>query len=218
MHPTLICCVNGNKRLAGIAKHAGFKLGAQLPHTVYFDLFFADQDWKKPNRQAYMKALQIYKPSVATVLDWERQDQLPEVLDWAEEAAQYIDKILLIPKVQGGIDQLPRHINGKDVVLAYSVPTKFGGTALSPNQFAGWPIHLLGGSPHTQMKLYRGWFRHIADVVSVDGNMHNRMATQHCKYWQGGKWIALNDGHDDTPYRAFQKSCENIMEAWKHQW
>jgi len=212
--PTLIYCAGKNKRFSDIALSAGFELGAQVPCTVYHDLYFCDQDWKNPNRIAYMSALAKYKPHMATVLDWERQDQLKEVLDWAEDAAQYADNILIVPKVQRGISQLPRSIGGKPIILAYSVPTKFGGTKLSPNQFAGWPVHLLGGSPHIQMRLYNLWFRSIADVVSVDGNMSNKMATNFCKYWQHGRWVALNDGVSDTPYRAFKQSCINIMEAW----
>ena len=222
--PTLIYCANGNRRYAQIAIDAGYQYGAQLPGVVYHPVYFADQDWKKPNRMAYMAALAEHHPTMATVLDWEQEDQLNEVLDWAEAAAQYAERVLIIPKVQGGISKLPRTINGKDVVLAYSVPTRYGGTALPLWDFAGWPVHLLGGSPEKQMKIYQ----HIAGItkyVSVDGNMHMKMATQFCKFWrkqkgEKGHWVSLKETGDgdfgkDATYEAFRRSCHNIMAEWQ---
>lgn len=230
--PELIYCANGNRRFAEIAIDAGFTYGAQLPGTVYYSPEFVDQDWKKPDREKYMAALAEHRPRMATVLDWEYEEQLSEVLDWAEEAAQYVERVLIIPKVIGGIPRAPRQLGGKQVVLAYSVPTKYGGSELPLWSFAGWPVHLLGGSPHRQMKIYNH-MRCIADVVSVDGNMPNKMATRHCQFWTPGNaryasnrwWPTLREasggelwgdgGADaDAPYEAFRRSCENIMMAW----
>ena len=76
----LIYCAAGNRRFAEIATSHGFRYGAQLPGTVYTDvapLYFADQDWKEPNRDKYMSALAQHRPHMATVLDWEREEQLP---------------------------------------------------------------------------------------------------------------------------------------------
>jgi hypothetical protein len=162
---------------------------------------------------------------MASVLDWERQEQLPEVLGWAEDAAQYVEVVMLIPKVQGGIDQLPCTVGGKSVRLGYSVPTKFGGTELPIWEFAGWPVHLLGGSPHKQMELTQ-----YMDVRSADGNLAMKMATRYCEFWTPGNamyssnrwWPTLREANDgvmltdfDLPYEAFRRSCENIIAAWK---
>lgn len=230
--PTLIYCSGGNRKFAKIATDVGFEYGAQLPDTVYFPLYFADQDWRNPDRERYMAALSEHRPAMATVLDWERQDQLSVVLDWAEEAAQYVERVLIIPKVIGGVSDIPRRIGGRDVVLAYSVPTRYAGTELPVWEFAGWPVHLLGGSPQAQMQLYL-YLRHISDVVSVDGNYAQKMATKYCQFWVPGTanyaknrwWPTLReagngelwgDGSDkaDAPYEAFQRSCENIVQAW----
>ena len=208
----IIYCANGNQRFAQIAIDAGFRYGAQLPGTVYRAPWFADQDWKKPNRDRYMAALAQHRPHMASVLDWERQEQLPEILAWAEDAAQYVEVVMLIPKVQGGIHQLPRAIGGKSVRLGYSVPTKFGGSQLPAWEFAGWPVHLLGGSPQKQMALIRYF-----DVRSADGNYHNLKATKFCEYWQAARWIPITPKQDDAPYEAFRRSCENIMAAWRTQ-
>lgn len=226
----LIFCAGGNRRFMEIARGYGFFSGTQLPETIYDEyrpLYFADQDWKKPNRAAYMRELAEHRPVMASVLDWERQEQLAEVLDWAEEAAQYCQMVMLIPKVMGGIPQLPRRIGGADVVLGYSVPSRYGGTPLPLWEFAGWPIHLLGGSPQAQMHVYMH-LQPLADVVSADGNYASKMATRYCQFWVAGTARANNRywprlweadgsrwGHD-APYEAFRRSCENISAAWQH--
>lgn len=218
--PTLIYCADGNRRFAQIAIDAGYLYGAQLPNTVYFSPYFVDQNWKKPNRERYINALSEHRPTMASVLDWEYPEQLPEVLGWAEDAATYVETVMIIPKVQGGISQLPRVIAGKPVRLGYSVPTKFGGTQLHVAEFAGWPVHLLGGSPNAQMML-----ANYLDVKSADGNMPALTAMRFAKFWQSKKWVSLieadgkrwNDGADktDAPYEAFRRSCVNIMQAWQ---
>jgi hypothetical protein len=207
---------------ARIAIEAGYRYGARLPDTVYASLYFADQHWKAPNRARYMAALAEHRPAMATVLDWEEEGQLTTVLDWAEEAAQHVtESVLLIPKVIGGVPRLPRSIGDKRVVLAYSVPTQYGGSAVPLWQFAGWPVHLLGGSPQTQKRAW-GRLKHIAEVVSIDGNMHKKMATGRCCYWtlkktRHGHWQPLNRAVEhDAPDEAFRRSCRNIASAWDH--
>ena len=214
--------------MADIAIAAGYRYGAQLPKTVYHPPYMADQDWRRPNRAAYMAALARHRPTIATVLDWQREDQLSEVLDWAEEAAQFIERVMIVPKVIGGVGRIPRRVGGRDVVLAYSVPTRYGGTQLPTWEFAGWPVHLLGGSPTAQMRLW-AYLYAICDVVSADGNYAQKMATRHGQFFMPGgtaayasnRWwptLVEADGQrwgQDVPYEAFRRSCENIMAAWQ---
>lgn len=209
--PELIYCANGNKRFAQIAIDAGFLYGAQLPGTIYHGIHFADQNWKNPDRTRYMAALAEYQPHMASVLDLERTEQLPEVLDWAEEAAQWVKVVMIIPKVFGVIPQLPRRIGGADVRLGYSVPTRHGGTEVPVWEFHGWPVHLLGGSPHRQMAI-----RKYLDVRSVDGNYHGLKARKWGEYWQWpGVWVSGQFRRHDGIYDAFALSCRNIMKAWQ---
>jgi len=217
MIPTLIYCAGGNPQFDKIALHCGFRLGARLPETIYYELFFADQDWRNPDRASYMTALAKHRPQMATVLDWECPEQLPEVLDWAEEASQYVQQVVIIPKVINHISQLPRSIGNAGVILGYSVPTQYGGTHTPIWEFTGWPVHLLGGSPHTQIRLTS-----YLNVVSVDGNMTNLMATRHCRFWTNGNgignsryWQQLESGFEgNAPAEAFRRSCQNIAAAW----
>jgi hypothetical protein len=177
--PTLIYCGGNNKRFAQIALDAGYEYGARLPGVINYRLYFADQDWKRPNRAAYMRSLAVHRPVMATVLDWERSEQLGEVLDWGEEASRFVDQIVIIPKVINEVWRLPRYIGGKRVVLAYSVPTAYGGTQVPSWDFAGWPVHILGGTPHKQMEVYR-YLRHTCEIVSVDGNSPQKLAMLTC--------------------------------------
>lgn len=221
--PTLIYCAERNARFSDIARCAGFELGAQLPNRVYCPpLYFTDQDWKHPNRDVYLQELETYRPHMASVLDWEHEEQLPEVLAWAEDAAPFVNIILIIPKVIGGVIRIPRIVGGKPVRLAYSVPTKFGGSSVPLWEFCGWPVHLLGGSPHAQMRVAQ-----YINVVSADGNMHNRMAMRG-QFWSGyapvknahdPRWprlqeVDMREWGNDAIYEAFSRSCKNIVSAW----
>ena len=184
--------------------------GAQLPGTVYFPPEFVDQDWKRPDRAAYVAAVAQHRPRIATVLDWEHDKQLPEVLGWAEDVAPFVERVIIIPKVTGGIPRLPRRIGGREVVLGYSVPTRYAGTSVPPWEFAGWPVHLLGGSPHRQIEM-----AHYLSVVSADGNYINMKAAQFCEWWNGRRWIPLLPKQDDAPYEAFCRSCVNVLASWR---
>jgi hypothetical protein len=177
-----------------------------------------------------MDYLARYRPTMATVLDLERADQLPEVLDWAAEAASWVEKVVIIPKVEGIVDQIPPTVAGSEVVLGYSVPTRYGATDLPLEAFAGWPVHLLGGSPHAQMSLYRR-FAGTARVISADGNYAGKMALRRCQFWVNGTatrarnhwWPTLREAADGALWRgtglayeeAFRRSCANITAAWR---
>lgn len=218
----LICCTGDNYHLTKIAVEAGFKIGAQLPMTVYARLFFADQNWKKPVRPSYMHALAKYRPIMATVLDLEREDQFNTVMSWAEEVALYTDNVIIIPKYNGVITRLPRSISGKRVILGYSVPTKYAGTTVPISEFKDWPVHLLGGNPHQQLSLAKK-----LDTVSVDCNFHIRMANVNCQFFslmpvnwaKNVDWPMLSEvtkeKFENGRFEAFRRSCAAIMDFWR---
>lgn len=201
-----------------IASECGWLNGARLPDTVYDPpLFFADQNYHRPDREEYMRALAEHKPEMATVLDWEQPDQKGEVMAWAQEAAQHVRRVVVIPKLPGTIDTIPATIGGAEVVLGYSVPTSYGGTEVPLWEFGNRPVHLLGGSPHRQMELAK-----YLNVVSADGGMAQQQARK-CRFWSRqkgskGHWVQLSEVGDnraeDANAEAFLRSCTNIMEAW----
>lgn len=214
----VIYCAGGKSDFAAIATAAGLRYGCQIPgYKPYAPLYFADQNWKNPDRTAYMAALALHRPALATVLDWEMPEQRNEVLGWAEEAAQYVDHVLIIPKCQEAVDGMPRRIGGKNVILAYSVPTSYGGCPLPIMALAGWPVHLLGGNPLKQRTLakYGHW-----DVVSLDGNYVQRKALHWGDYLMpNGRWGRMHNMSELTPQErsceAFRRSCEALMTIFK---
>jgi len=223
----LIYCADGNARFAKTAIDAGFIYGAQPLRKFYHPIDFADIDPNAvPSKDAYITALAKYRPNLATVIDWTAWQQLPEVLEWAEEAAPHTKTIIVIPKVVNGITALPRIIGGIPIRLGYSVPTTHGGTEVPIWEFRDRPVHLLGGSPHAQKKL-----SYYLNVFSVDGNMAHKMAVRFCAFYdpqkrtQRGYWPMIKDidgqkwgngsASSDAPYEAFRRSCKNIMQIWK---
>jgi Family of unknown function (DUF6610) len=227
MKPNLIYCAGGNRRFAEIAIANGLFYGARLPRDrPHFPIFFADQDWRKPRRSEYMRYLASLRPTMATVKDLTHHCQLRQVLNWAEEASQYCAFVVIIPKVSSAIKNIPQRINQKPVVLGYSVPTTYGSTIIHPRAFAGRTVHLLGGSPHRQMDLWRT-MRQYSEVFSLDGNYTQLVAIRYNKFWTNGdasyaenRWLPRLDEADgirwpiDAPYEAFRRSCQNIVHTW----
>lgn len=219
----IIYCASGNKRMMEIALDAGFLPGIQAPGTAYYRPYFIDLHPKTPpERNAYMKALERYKPCLATIKDWDKGRSKEEIFDWAAQAAEYVNTLIIIPKIPGTIDQVPETICGKPVRLGYSIDTEHGHTEALPSEFEQRPVHLLGGSPDEQMK-----FARIMNVKSADGNYMQKMALRYCQYYTTSKgnkfknqrWATLKEsdgGWDDNAHHeAFRRSCVTIMKAWR---
>lgn len=213
MATDIIYCAAGNRVMADIAISAGMLYGAQLPGTVYHPIYFADQNWRSPRLGPYMAALDRHRPRLATVLDWTTPDRLATVLDWADRAAEFAEVVIVIPKVPGGVHLLPRLIRGKEVRLGYSVPTKYGGTTVPLDEFSGWPVHLLGGSPQRQLEIARA-----IPVASADGNYVAKMAWLN-KYWDGREFRDLSPAEMESvanrAHESFRRSCINVVAAWQ---
>jgi hypothetical protein len=142
----------------------------------------------------------------------------------------YCQTPLLVPKLSEQLPFLP-----DEAAIAYSIDTTHGAArfdigALATNSYCKFSssqgseaskiqrkIHLLGGSPHAQMRLrYKFETKYGGQVVSADCNMHQREAIKHAKYWQASRWLRL-------PYRTkrdqyleyFRLSCRNIYRSWQ---
>lgn len=221
----LIYCGVGNEKLDSLAVNVGIHYGMQFPakSKPKFPVFFADQNWKKPDKNKYVDWISEYQPKIATVLDIERTNQLDEAMSWGEDISRYVESIVLIPKVNGIIKELPREINGKRVLLGYSIPTTHGGTDVPVEEFSGWDVHLLGGNPKKQLNMYDTMAGVDGRVVSVDCNYISMKATNFCAVWtrkliRNRQWMDLQDiiGRkvEDGMYTAFTLSCVSFVSAW----
>lgn len=210
----VIYCGRGNRQLDSIAVELGILYGVRLPHSVFYPLYFADQNWHNPVRQKYMDKLAQHRPTWATVLDLEREDQFEEVMSWADEASQYIKGLIIIPKVSGIIRYIPDCVNGVPVRLGYSTPTKYGKTTVSLDEFGERPIHLLGGSP-----LQQWYLAHQMNVVSLDCNYISFKALNYGEYCDHKlhwckpypNWKGQKNGY----MPAFLLSCFNLIMAYR---
>lgn len=140
-------------------------------------LAFIDNEWHGYEHQPHVDAVATYTPKYATVRDILTREQaqaagvefydLDQTMAMAQDIAPHTDNVILIPKYDCMAD-LPREIGGKRVVLGYSVRSSYGGTPVSAKAFAGWPVHLLGGTWKDQRALLNLLGD---DVVSLDNNL-----------------------------------------------
>lgn len=221
----IIYCGVGNEKLDLLAVNVGIHYGMQFPASRKppFPVYFADQNWKKPDRDRYIDWVSEYAPNMATVIDIEREEQIDEALDWGYRISKYVENVVLIPKVNGIIKNLPRKINGKKVVLGYSIPTTHGGTTVPIGEFSEWDIHLLGGNPKKQIDMYDTMRQIGGNVTSLDCNYISMKATNFCAVWtrkliKNRQWMDLQDiiGRkvEDGIYTAFSLSCVSLVSAW----
>ncbi len=217
----LIYCAGGSTKYAKQLPD-GWKFGARLPGLNYTEkLAFVDNDWRNPDLPSYQEAVKAYQPEMATVRDWDDTTNRKEVLDWAEAIAPDVTTLIIIPKVMGTIDDIPKIIGERPVVLGYSVPTKWGATSVPLWEFGRRPVHLLGGSPANQLKAGR-----YLNVVSADINYFH-VPSKMGRFFHGGAmpkgrethWAYLSEigkgGMHDGCYEAFRLSLSWYQKLWQ---
>ncbi len=218
LRPLRIYCDGQNHKFASIAIATGFNYGVRVPYAYLLDnpVTFIDVDWKNPNESLYFDRVRQIKPKIASVIDIQDQQTYQQSLFWADILIESVDHILFIPKIDV-IAELPKYINGKEVILGYSVPSSYGKTDIPIDRFLSHRIHLLGGSPQVQMRLYAEYPDHM---YSIDGNYFTRMANRQRRYWMPGTndeatnrfWRRADDLAVD---QIFTQSCVNVLAGWE---
>ncbi|UXE04466.1 ParB-like nuclease domain protein [Mycobacterium phage Funsized] len=140
-------------------------------------LCFMDNEWHGYDHKLHVEAVAEFGPKYATVRDILTPEQADEAgvefytidqtMAMARDIAPNTENVILIPKYDCMAD-LPREIDGRRVVLGYSVRSSYGGTPVPAKAFAGWPVHLLGGTWKDQRALLNVMGD---DVVSIDNNL-----------------------------------------------
>lgn len=118
----------------------------------YSSLGFLDIDWKDYNFEAHIRAAEKTRPHITIARDVIHLDDLTDILSEADRLLEFSERVAIVPKDerfnhQGLSDLIPARF-----MLAYSVPSRYGGTAVSPEHFDR-ETHLLGGSPARQLEL-----------------------------------------------------------------
>src|SRR6185312_13784929 len=207
----LIYCAGDNERHAAIADEEAWWIGVRSnKHAYNVPIRFIDNDYHAPDFKRHLEMVKRFSPHYATVPDLSEQEvnraDIDRALQQADQLSQYCETVFIVPKLTGQIAMLPEHL-----AIGYSVPTSYGGAQYPLWELEGRKVHLLGGSPHEQIKLYR-YIACYADVVSADGNMF-QLISGFGKYWKHGQWVehpkhGLKD--PNTTYQCIAWSLRNI--------
>jgi hypothetical protein len=165
---------------------------------------FLDIEWRNYCFKKHLAAVKATRPILTVALDISDPRNLCRILDQAHELSLYSDKVVVVPKHRSLEANLERLIPAK-FILGYSVPTRYGGTILSPTAFKR-PVHLLGGRPDVQRAL-----ANIMPVISMDCNRFTLDAT-FGDYFDG----EIFRPHPVGGYElCIRDSIRKINEIWK---
>ncbi|GAA0556136.1 hypothetical protein GCM10009098_24990 [Rheinheimera aquimaris] len=198
-----------SKKAISIALSHGWSPGARYTNmrdvkTFRFEgVGFLDIDWKHYCFGRHLDAAQKYKPKITMARDVECIFQLDKILREAEILLKHSDQVAIVPKdtqLNGRLSELiPR-----EFILAYSVPTKYGGTSVSIESFDR-PVHLLGGRPDVQRAL-AGKLK----VYSMDCNRFT-LDARFGDYFDGKKFRPHSAGGYEN---CLIDSIKNINSLW----
>lgn len=197
-----------SRRVLGIASRHGWLPAARytnLRDVRRFDqIGFIDVDWKEYSFSRHLEAVRMTKPIMTVAKDIENPRDWEKTMDQALELQIHCLYVVIVPKHPFLAERLDRDIPQR-FLLGYSVPTKYGGTAISPKAFCR-PVHLLGGRPEIQRRLAESM-----KVISLDCNRFTLDAA-YGDYFDGEKFRP----HPRGGYVAcLRDSIKNINKLWK---
>jgi hypothetical protein len=162
-----------------------------------------DIDWKNYSFEKHLEAASSTKPYLSIARDVESIFQLDKILGEAEELQKHALLVAIVPKdpyMTGRLEELIP----KNYILAYSVPTRYGGTPIPTSSFTR-SVHLLGGRPDVQRQVAQEM-----NVISLDCN----------RFTYDAKFGDYFDGeifrpHPQGGYRTcLEDSIKNINLLW----
>lgn len=220
----LIYTSGDNALLTQITLDESWLVGMRSDKHAYVPISFVDVQYKQPNFERHLAMVREMQPKYAVVPDLgdtyvDRSDVL-RALHQADDllAVSPHTIVLIVPKLSGQLPLIP-----SDFSIGYSLPSNNGAAQYGLWKLEGRRIHLLGGNPHYQIKLYR-LYRHSVQIRSADGNMAQKVALKFTKYWENGAWIkhpkATQEKEKqvvDLPYECIRWSLRNIRQAWIQQ-
>jgi Family of unknown function (DUF6610) len=197
-----------SKRALNIAARHGWLCGARYTNLRDVrqedELSFLDIDWRRYSFTRHLQAAKERKPKITVARDIESLELLQEILDQAEELSQHVQQVIVVPKDPSMADGLSELIPEK-FVLGFSVPTRYGETAIPAHCFGLRKVHLLGGRPDTQRRLAND-----LDVISLDTNRFTLDAA-YGDYFDGESFKPHPSGGYDT---CLEASLININRLW----
>jgi len=197
------------RKVIGIADEFGWRPGARYTNlrdvrdVPFLRRGFLDIHWKSYSFKRHIEAAELTRPFLTVARDVECVSDITDILKEAEMLKKFSEHVIVVPKdpkMKGSIDQfIPA-----DFLLGYSVPTKYGGTVLPPEDFRR-PVHLLGGRPDVQRAL-----ANKMPVVSFDCNRFTFDA-RFGDYFDGHKFRPHPKGGYEV---CLRDSFSNITRLW----
>lgn len=199
-----------SKKAIQIAIDNGWYPGARYTNlrdvkSVSFEkVGFLDIDWKNYDFIKHIDTAAASLPKLTIARDVESIFELENILKEAEALKRYSSMVAIVPKDKRLADKLEELIP-REFILAYSVPTKYGGTCIPARCFKR-PVHLLGGRPDTQRML-----ANEMKVLSFDCNRFTYDA-RFGDYFDG----EIFRPHPEGGYeRCLRDSIQNINLLWE---
>jgi hypothetical protein len=170
----------------------------------YPKLGFLDIEWKNYDLESHIRAAEKTRPHITIARDVENLESLSEILDEADALLAFSERVAIVPKDERFNGHRLADLIPPRFMLAYSVPSRYGGTKIPPELFDR-DTHLLGGSPARQLDL--------ADKLQVYSLDCNRF-TIDAKFgdrFDGTRFIAARH----LGYReCLRQSVVAINDAW----
>lgn len=164
-----------------------------------------DIEWRSYDFKRHLAAVKHTRPFLTIAQDVEQKRHLHRILDQAEELLRWSTNVVIVPKAPSLapelLDIIPPHF-----LLGYSVPTRYGSTAIHPRFFGTRRVHLLGGRPDVQFRLAD----HL-NVFSFDGNRFTLDAS-YGDYFDGRGFKRHATG---GYYECIRSSLSRINRLWQ---
>jgi hypothetical protein len=176
--------------LCCMAVSAGLKYGAQsgsgkickYADEKWHKLTFLDLDFKNYDHSVHIEKVKKWKPKYTSVRDIMTKEQCAalniqwfdpkQILDWAEEASEYAENVIVIPKYLDAFEDIPdKFMLGALMGSGYSKTDP-----LPLDLYIGRRVHILGGSWKRQIAKIEECLELGVNVVSLDNNNLSKIA------------------------------------------
>jgi len=203
-----VIIVTHSKYVLERALAVGWQAGARytnLRDVRHLDRFyFLDIDWKNYNFERHLATARRAAPLLTVARDVLDVDELPQILREADALRAIVPEVIVVPKDPRLMSKARLGVP-VSFRLGYSVPTRYGATAIPVERFEG-EVHLLGGRPDIQRSL-----ADRLDVRSLDGNRFTYDA-KFGDFFDGTKFRRHPTGGYDA---CIRDSISAIHNLWK---
>ncbi|CUA86597.1 hypothetical protein Ga0061063_2728 [Gulbenkiania indica] len=199
-----------SRHVITLAAEFGWRPGARytnlrdVRNVDFAGVGFLDIHWKRYDFMRHLAAAERLRPFMTVARDIESVQQLDAILREAEALQRFARHVVLVPKDPALHRRfhalLPPHF-----VPGFSVPTRYGGTALPPENYTR-PVHLLGGRPDVQRR-----YADLMPVASLDCNRFT-LDARFGDYFDGEIFRPHPQGGYDT---CLRDSLANINHSWR---